>query len=893
MRRFLLVFAILFPVTLIAATPSTPVDTFVSGVRRTTLKNGLTVVTREVPGSGVVAVNTWVKAGYFHEPDEVAGMAHLFEHMFFKGSKKFPGAEEISEELAAVGGNSNAGTIYDITNYYFVLPKEGFRRALEIQADAIANPLFDAAELKKEAEVVIEESNRKRDNPPAMASELMYATAFEKHRMKRWRIGSNDVLRNIKRDNLLAFFETLYLPQNMILAVTGDVKHAEALKIIEETFGKLSRGTLDKKRGPVEPEQTAFRYGQASADLRQGYTTIGWHTPPADHADTPALDVLSIILGGGRSSRFFRNVVSPDAASTASASNSTFEDIGIFELDASFDEKNRAEVDRRLLREVERIKSGGPSAFELQLAKNLIESQVVLSLEDVLGQAQALGQAEVRGDARKIIPGDIAARQKLTAEDIKRVAKKYLTVENMTLFHYRAKGTPELTRDVALQSVRAAMSETDASTVESAALPATTAAPRAASGNGPAKISKLSNGATLIVRERNGAPVVNASIYFRGGRSYETGANAGITRLMTAAMSRGTTSRSGEQIDREMEFLGSQIGTDLQRDYFGFSFDVVARNLRPAVGVLADVVLHPTFPEDGVEEEKHLQKGTIKRNSDSATVRPSQLLYSTMYRNHPYALPPEGFTTSVDVMKSDTLRSWWSDNVTADDALVVIIGDVNADDARQIAEEAFASLPKRATPRKAVALPLVAADRIDTIEFRDRKQSAIALGFPAVRYADPDYVPLRLLQQITSGLAGTLFSELRGKRSLAYTVTSSIVASEQGGTYYAYMATDAAKEEEARKGLVDELRRHAADAVTDAIVARAKSSLAGALKLQRQTNSVQATEVARGHFFNLAPDYMDRFMAAAQQQTTEDIRKTVTRYLGSDNYVLAIIRGKK
>jgi zinc protease len=195
-----------------------------------------------------VAINTWVKAGYFNEPDEVAGMAHLFEHLFFKGSKAFPGAEAIGQEVAGAGGVSNAGTIYDSTNYYFVLPKEGFRRGLEIQADAIANPLFDAAELKKEAEVVIEESNRKLDNPPALSLERMLAVAFTEHRIKRWRIGSNEVLRNIDRANLLDFFRTLYVPKNMILVVAGDVKAAEALKAVEASYGILTNDGYAKKR---------------------------------------------------------------------------------------------------------------------------------------------------------------------------------------------------------------------------------------------------------------------------------------------------------------------------------------------------------------------------------------------------------------------------------------------------------------------------------------------------------------------------------------------------------------------------------------------------------------------------------------------------------------------
>src|SRR3954465_13866048 len=219
-----------------SATAESPIEGFVGTVHRTVLPNGLTVLAREQRGSGVVAINTWVKAFYFNEPDEVAGMAHLFEHMFFKGSTAYPGPEAIAHAISSVGGGSNAGTIYDSTNYYVVVPKENFQAAVAIEADAIANPLFAPAEPKKEAEVVIEESNRKLDNAPAVAFERMLATSFTQHRIKRWRIGSNEVLRNIKRDNLLAFFETLYRPENIIVSVAGDVTHEEALAAVTERF---------------------------------------------------------------------------------------------------------------------------------------------------------------------------------------------------------------------------------------------------------------------------------------------------------------------------------------------------------------------------------------------------------------------------------------------------------------------------------------------------------------------------------------------------------------------------------------------------------------------------------------------------------------------------------
>jgi zinc protease len=127
---------------------TSPAEQFIATVHRTVLPNGLTVLTREQKGSGIVAINTWVKAGYFHEPDDVAGMAHLFEHMFFKGSRAYPQPEAIAQAVSSAGGSLNAGTIYDSTNYYVVVPRENFARGVEIQADAIARPLFDPKELK-------------------------------------------------------------------------------------------------------------------------------------------------------------------------------------------------------------------------------------------------------------------------------------------------------------------------------------------------------------------------------------------------------------------------------------------------------------------------------------------------------------------------------------------------------------------------------------------------------------------------------------------------------------------------------------------------------------------------------------------------------------------------
>lgn len=873
-----------------ALAAATPLDGFLAGVRRSVLPNGVTLLVREQPGTGVVAIDTWVEAGYFHEPDEVAGMAHLFEHMFFKGSEKFPGAEQIAQELAAVGGASNAGTIYDSTNYYFVVPKEGFARAVEIQADAIRAPLFDPSELAKEAEVVIEESNRKLDNPVPVSYERMLATSFTEHRIKRWRIGSNEVLRNIRRANLLAFFETLYRPENLIVSIAGDVPAAEAEAIAAKTFGALPRGRLDKRGGPAEPEQTEFRFGRSEGDLRQGYSVMGWHTQGVGGNDELALDLLAKILGDGRSSRLFRHVVGPDGAATAAASHDQFEDVGVFSIQTSFDEARRAEVDRRVLAEVERMKAHGPTPYELRLAVNSLTSGVVLGLEGVLGQAQALAQSEARYGYRAL--GErLTALAAVTPDEVRDAARRYLTNPRLTLYHYAPKGSAAVDRDAARAAVAAATATPPGAEPPTPLPPAPETLAAAGADRAP-RSYPLANGATLVVRERPGAPAVSVGVYFPGGRSAESSATAGTTQLALASTRRGTATRSGEQIDREFEFLGTQLGSEVGNDGFGLTFDVIAANLRPAVDLLADIVLHPEFPADGVAEERALQLAAIRRFFDSSTQRPISLAFRDLFGSHPYGLTAHGTETSVAALDATALADWWRRFAVADGALLLVVGDVDAEAAKALLEGAFAGLPRRSGPAPAVAAPTPPATRTEMVEFRDRKQSAIALAFAAVPPGHPDAVPLRLVESTVSGLAGTLFAELRGKRSLAYTVFCGYLPRREGGAMLAYMATEAAKEPEAKAALVAELRRLTTEGLTEEDFARGKKSLEGSTRIELQTNGALLADYVTNLLQGRELDATERDLERARTVGVGEAREVAARYLGTERFAAGIVRGK-
>ena len=874
-----------------AAAPAaaTPGEQFVAGVRRTVLPNGLTVLLREQKGSGIVAINTYVKAGYFHEPDHVAGMAHLFEHMFFKGSKAYPGPEAIAQAISAAGGRTNAGTIYDRTSYYAVLPKENMVKGIEIQADAIANPLFDPGELRKEAEVVIEESNRKLDNPGPVSFERMIATSFTQHRVRRWRIGSNEVLRNIRREDLVAFFETLYRPENIIVSIAGDISADEALEVVKRTFGSIPRGELRKGRGPKEPPQAAFRFGRSEADIKEGYTSIGWHTVPEKHADEETLEVLAGILGQGRSSRFYRAVVGPTAASQASASHFTFEDVGLFSVSATHPEANRAEAERRLIAEIERMKAFGPSDYELAQAKNALQVGFLGEMETALGQAEAMSEAEARGSYRDIAKR-LARMEAITAAEVRDAARRYLTLDKATLYHYQPKGSAPVTREAALARLTQASAAAGAPP-QPLPLPDLKNGVRGAAADAPPTSFTLSNGATLVVQPRSGTPVVAAGIFFRGGRTEETEANAGITRLMQAAMRRGTTTRSAEAIDREIEFLGTQVATLTWEDGFGFEFNTLTRFFEPALGIAADVLLHPTFPQEGIARDKALQVAALRRSMDSATERPLQLFRAAMFAGHPYGLPERGTEASIAAIDRAALERWWKSSVAADRALIVVVGNADPADVRRVVEEKLGALQRSGGPRAALPDSRPIAAGKEALEQRDRKQTAMVVGFPAVAPSHPDWPALRLLQSLTSGLSGTFFRELRARQSLAYTVSAAPQSYARQGAFLGYLAGEASKEEAARRALLAELRKLQGEGVREDDLARAKAFYAGSTRIGRETSNALATEYGRNYVLEVPLDNVDRILRVAPGLGVEDLRAVARKYLGGENYVYAAVRG--
>ena len=529
-------------------------------VLKTRLSNGLTVLVRRDDSAPVVAIVTHVKAGYFDETDDVVGIAHVLEHMYFKGTPT-RGVGEISKATKAAGGYLNAGTIYDYTSYYTVLPSSGFETGLEIQADAYANSLIDADELRKELEVIIQEAKRKADNPGAVAVETLYELLHDTHRMRRWRIGREDQLRTFTHAHVASFYRNHYRPRNTILVIVGDVDPDDALRHVERLYGPLADGDVARSQAPDERDRSGFRFRELSGDITQTQLAFGWRTAPTLHHDTPLLDAAAAVLGTGRASRLYRAVRERKLAASVSTFNYTPTDVGVFVVHTEGPPETALDAARATWSQLREMRESGIGRDELWRARRIFESQWIRRFETMEGQANHLAEWEALSDWTL---GDHYLERLLTAtpEQVTDAVRRYLTPERGALLVYRPATAASTMRDA--ESMRELL---DASPPEplppqppiAAAVQPTFAPPPALEREvGRVRVYRTASGVPILVR-RKASAIVHIGVQVLGGAVEEPVEYAGLTSLLARTAIKGTSRRTAAQLAEEAETLGGSI----------------------------------------------------------------------------------------------------------------------------------------------------------------------------------------------------------------------------------------------------------------------------------------------------------------------------------------------
>ena len=856
------------------------------------LPNGLTVVAEPQHAARVAAFQVWVKVGSADETPDEEGLAHLHEHMLFKGTAR-RGLGEIARSVEAHGGEINAWTSYEQTVYHVVLASRFAFEGLDVLADAVRASAFDADELGREIEVVCEEIKRSLDMPSRRASRDLFSTRYPVHPYGRPVIGSEAAVRSHTRERVVAFYKKHYRPSNMVLSAAGDFTEAQLREWADKLFG----GEWDRPAPvPLAPRKEAMPPVGIEVllkpdEVKESWLNLAFAIPGVEHPDSAVLDVLAMIAGQGDASRLSLEVKRQRAlVNEVHAYAWTPRDPGLFAAGLTAQPEKLAEAFDAVMRVLRELQAHEVSETELQTVKALIESEAVYQRETAQGLARKLGyyEAACGGIEREAQYYEQIAQ--VTPAQLKDVAQKYLTFDRAIVTGLMPPGS---TLDEA--SVKAALARAAAHAPERSSSSRRNSSAAAGLKINPSnkrahglQQHTLPSGATLLVREERAVPLFAIRAVFPGGLRYENEATNGVSSLLARTMTRGTASHDAEAISHLVDSMAGGLSAMAGRSSMSLRGEFLSKHFERAFSLFAEVMTQPSIPEGELGRERaHQLQGIASRDDRPASVA-FELLGKALYQSHPYRMPTLGERASVEALQRAHLLAFHSAHLQPQQMTLCVVGDVDAEQVLARATERFGARTATAVNAPVVPqeTPLATGPR-ETRRVLQKAQSHLVLGFPGARVTDDWRRSLEVLSTLLSGQSGRLFLELRDKKSLCYSVSSMSIEGVDPGYFAVYMATSPEKVPVALEGIRQELIKLCETNVTEAEMQRAREHLIGVHEIGLQRNGARAATMALDQAYGLGAEAFLTYADEVAAITADDVRAVAQRVIDFQKSVLA------
>jgi len=856
-----------------------------------TLPNGLRVVLQENHASKVVAFQAWVGVGSADEPPELAGIAHVFEHMLFKGTAR-RGVGQIAQDIESAGGEINAWTSFDQTVYHLVLASRFFDTGLDILADALFHSSFDPVELERELKVVLEEVKQGEDNPSRVATQALFATAYTRHPYRRPVIGYTKTVKAFTRERLLDFFHRHYVANNITLVVVGDFDTEAAKRTIRRAFERApSRPLPSTRNGDArrEPQQRAVRSVVTLSSVRESHLAIAWHIPGIRHEDIGALDVASIILGQGDSSRLILEVKrKQERVSDVYAYSYTPRDPGLLVAGATLPPAELEGALDAILEQVFRLRSEDVTDEELRKAKTIIESDAVYQKETVQGQARKLGFFETVAGGIDYEAEYNRQVQRVTAPQIREVVSRYLTVENATV----AVLAPQSSSTDARRLEARLSSRPPGALARAEERFNRRAEPTVAPAREADEVVRvtLPSGARLLVKRDPTVSLVAMRAVWIGGLRYEDEKTNGVNNLLASLVTRGTRTRTGDELAHEVEAMAGSLGGFSGRNSFGIRSELLARHWERGLEILAECILTPSFSDEELEKERKHVLEDIRTQEDNVSAEAFRLFAQTLYRTHPYRLDVQGTAASVTALSRKRVVEYYQRHVAPEAMTLAIVGDVDPDAVVKKARALFGKANGKRKKEQAPPRDPSPTAPLDVFRVQNKQQAHLVYGFPGTTLSSPDRFALEVLSTILSGQGGRLFVELRDKKGLAYRVSAFSVEGVDPGYFAVYIACSPENLGVALDGIRDELHKILTVPVPKAELERAQRYLVGAHEISLQRRAALASTLAFHDCYGLGWDEYRRYAPGILAVTAADVQRVAKKYLDPQRSIIATVK---
>ena len=842
--------------------------------RQFSMENGLKVILEENKTSPVVALQILVKVGSADENDEEAGICHFIEHMFFKGTGKRK-VREGAREIESLGGTINAYTSYDQTVYHITIASRYAEIGLDILSDAIQHSTFDPLEFEREREVILEEIRRGEDDPSRRLFRQTMTTLYQQHPYRRPVIGYQNTIRSIQRNQMVTFFKKWYVPNRMVFIAVGDFNTDEMEGKVRNAFKEFKTSPGIPPHRIPEPNQKETRTILSHGNFKETYLQIAFPISSARDEDTPALDALSQVLGGGEPSRLVQKVkLEMGLVHSIYASSYTPKDPGAFIIGGTLPAENVGMALEAILEEVNRLRTEGVTPEELHRVKVNIESDLIYNRQTVQGQAGKIGYYEVTAGDVQFEKEYMRRIALLQNEDIQKVLKKYFKPLQLTISILAPDEKTDFFKNLSLKSSAEKLRPDEVLVEKKSSLFKTV----------------LDNGIRLIVKENPSIPIVTLQASFLGGVRFEEEFQNGINSFLAVMVTKGTRNQNSLEIAKKVERMAGSLNGFSGYNSFGFTFTFLSQHIEEAFNLLTEVIREPSFDKEEMEKRRKLILASIQQQEDDLGRLVFKLFRKTLYEKHPYRMDTLGTPDSIRRLTQKDLKEYYQRIVIPENMILTVVGDVDQKQVLVAVKKGFGDLKRESLriPSISQELPILEKRRAEIAKMKE--QAHFVLGFLGVSFHHPDSYALTVLNAALSGQGGRLFRELRDKESLAYALDFMAHPNLDPGFIGVYMGTHPNKLETAIEAVLRELEKVKVEGVTEEEMDRAKKYLIGNFEIGLQTNGAQANQMSLDELYGFGFDHYQKYPQEIQKVTKEDVNRVAKQYFNIESYAIAIIR---
>ncbi len=871
-----------------------------------TLANGLKVYALRDANTANVSVQVWYDVGSKDDPLGRSGFAHLFEHIMFKATRNMR-AETLDRLTEDVGGFNNASTYDDFTNYYEVVPANHLERVLWAEADRMGSLVVDQAIFASERDVVKEEYRQRiLASPYGKLFGLYLAQAnFAVHPYGRPGIGSIEDLDAATVDDVRAFHAAYYRPDNAVLVVSGNFDQAALDKWVDQYFTPIATPKRPIPRvTAVEPARTAPReYTVYEPNTPLPAISISYPQPGSLSPDLAALTVLDAIMVKGESSRLYQSMVyTQQVAAQVFTNLEASRDPGAYTLAAVLSEGKSAEDGvKSLMAEIARLRDAPVTAAELDEAKNELVSATLSERETAFGRATELANSVIRFRDAKYADKLLAAIQAVTAADVQRVAKAILNdQQRITIRYLSADAKPKdakadtiaLSLTIQAQKLDIPKAEVTIYTLAPEASRAKAPAPGAAvSAKLPVPAERtLANGLRVIVASKRDLPLVSAELRILSGSSSDPVTSAGLSSLAADVLTKGTKTRSATDIARQIESLGASLSAAAAADSSSVSLETLSSRTGEAFAIAADVARNPAYAAEEVERQRQQTLDglsvSLRQPGNVARYAMSRLLFAA----EPYGAVASPI--SIAKIKRDDLANFHASHWRPDNAVLVISGDVTAEDGFKLAEKFFGDWAKPATPlaAKPDVTKSASGKRAIVIDLPKSGQAAVSFGMRGLARTDAEFFPALVANSILGGgYSARLNQEIRIKRGLSYGASSSLPQRLAPGPIVALAQT----RNDAAVQVVDlmeiELKRLGNALPAPEEMSARQANLIGSFGRDVETASGMGGQLTQLAAFSIPLDKLQSYVADVSAVTPDQVKTVAARLYDPANANIVVV----